>query len=255
MKIVTVGIVRPPDRADRVAAVALGHERGETADHVAVLVRREREADDVLEQRLARLVRERCGLHRVVDDRVLRIREASSRPSPCRPRAGSRWRSTMSAPSRSQAREVRDVVTCRARLERAARASRLPRAALAALERELVEALVVEAADVGDDASDELRLRRAELMPAALSDQRLRRRDEREHEPPSLLYVLSLALLTSKPAALNWTLDLTASWASSQVCEEARTRAETSAFLLLRRCERRLRRRARGAASSPRSRR
>src|ERR687897_141323 len=58
----------PADRADHLpAALLLGHERGEAADHVAVLVRREGQALHI------GVLRERRRVYRVVDDREVRV--------------------------------------------------------------------------------------------------------------------------------------------------------------------------------------
>src|SRR6478672_9285289 len=61
--------------ADRVAASALRHQRGEAADQVALLLGLERDPGDVLDDELPGLVRERRDLDRVVRDRELGVRE------------------------------------------------------------------------------------------------------------------------------------------------------------------------------------
>src|SRR5919106_1394796 len=164
--------------ADHVSAVTLRHLGREAPDHVAVLVRRERQSEDVLGEDLPLRVRERGSLYRVVHDREPRVLEpvCDLGRSLGEEEAG---RDRNVGVVADEPGEVRDVVAGRPRLERAARAAGLPGAALAPLQRELVEALVVEPADVADHAREE-RVLRAPRRPGRADDQRTRCRSN-EH--------------------------------------------------------------------------
>src|SRR5215204_3090896 len=135
----------PTDRADHLlAALLLGHERSETADHVAVLVRREGQALDV------GILRERRRVHRVVDDREARVRIPLRRGvDRLRQKEPDTDRQVESFPG--QGPEVRDVVARLTRLDGATGDPELVLPALEPLQGGLVEGPVVEAADVADE--------------------------------------------------------------------------------------------------------
>src|SRR5215210_3780830 len=153
----------PADRADHLlAACLLRDHRRHAADEVAVLVRRERQPLHV------RVALERRRLHRVVDDREVRVGEALRggvqglcEQEPDRDRhvvalAGER-------------RQVRHVVARLARLDAASGDSEFAFGALQSLERRLVERLVVEAPDVRDEPDLRACLfRRARAFTAAV---------------------------------------------------------------------------------------
>src|ERR671918_1640881 len=112
------------DGADHVSAVTLRHLGREAPDHVAVLVRRERQSEDVLGEDLPLRVRERGSLYRVVHDREPRVLEpvCDLGRSLGEEEAG---RDRNVGVVADEPGEVRDVVAGRPRLERAARAAGL----------------------------------------------------------------------------------------------------------------------------------
>ena len=177
-------------RADRVAARALRHQRGEAADQVALLLGLERDPGDVLDDQLPVLVRERRDLDRVVRDRELGVRELlrDRRLRVCEQEAR---RDDCVIPEPRDRREVRDVVACGVRLDRPGLHVQLRLGHLQPGQLVLVEALVVEPADVADQGCLEGRPVRSAAHPGQQQcDKRDHRHGKRNRHESSLTHVV-----------------------------------------------------------------
>jgi hypothetical protein len=138
------------DRTDHVlAGTTLLLETGEIADEVARLLLAEEQAEQVL-----RLVRLFALVD--VDDREVRIRKVDgSRVD--RLRFGEPDSDREAIPLARERREIRNVFLCRLRLEHATLDTEVALGALEPEVRQMVEAAVVEAADVRDEADLDVR--------------------------------------------------------------------------------------------------
>ena len=139
----TGGSLKPPTALTDFPPARFGLQRAQVADEIAHLLLAEQEALDVLRLALERRLVD-------VDDREARVRE---------PLRDSRDRVPLREADADdqvealpgEGRHVGDVVRCRLRLDHATRDAELALGALQPLERELVEAVVVQLARVGDE--------------------------------------------------------------------------------------------------------